>query len=218
MLTIACVLKSGGEFKPQHVYTLREGVARNLSLKHKFVCLTDMGVDCETLTLQHGWPGWFSKLELCDGRLTGDVFYLDLDSTITGSLDDLVTGHRFTVLENFWAFEHRDPDRIGSGLMAWNTDLTAIYRAFVKNADRYLREYRTTAKFGDQAFIKDHSPVPMERWQRKFPGRVLSFRKHVLPLKRVPDSASVVCFGGKCRPWNLEPDQCAWFDKLRESA
>lgn len=216
-LTVACVLKSGGDYQPKHVHALRDGVARHLSRLHRFVCLTDVAVDCEMVPLIHGWPGWWSKIELFR-PCSGPVLYLDLDTIVVGSLDDIAVGHRFTVLQNFWAEAYKEPQRIGSGVMAWDCDLSSIYETFRRDADRLLVEYKTKAKWGDQAFIKDHTPVEMERWQQKYPGRVVSFKKHVLPNRGVPAGASVVCFHGQPRPWGLPPFQRAWFDKMKEVA
>lgn len=218
MITVACVLRSGGDYRPEHVYALRDGVARNLTLPHQFVCLTDMEVDCDRLRLLRRWPGWWSKCELFDGRISGPTLYLDLDTIVVGPLDDIAIGHRFTVLKNFWAEQYAEPDRIGSGLMAWDADLSAIYAAFSKSPERFIREYKIKAHFGDQAFIKEHTPIPMERWQVKHPGKVVSFRKDVLPHSRVPPEASVVCFAGRFRPWTMKPHERAWFDGVREAA
>jgi hypothetical protein len=199
MLTVACVLKSGGDYKPSHVLALRDGVARNLTLPHSFVCLSDMKVSCETIPLLRGWPGWFSKLELFrPGIFEGPVVYWDLDTIIVGSLDPIALGHKFTVLENFWR-----PDRIGSGMMAWDCDLSKIYTDFLGNPDRFISLYRTPEKWGDQAFIKDHTPVRPELWQRKFPGKVVSYKIHCRDKGRVPDGASVICHHGQPRPWHV---------------
>ena len=85
-LTIACVLRSGGDFDAEYVERLRDGVAANLSLPHRFVCLSDIEVPCERVALRHGWPGWWSKLELFE-QLKGRVLYFDLDTVIAGSLN-----------------------------------------------------------------------------------------------------------------------------------
>lgn len=196
MLTVACVLKSGGDYKPSHVAALRDGVARNLQPSHRFVCLTDMKVECEALPLD-GWPGWFSKISLFKaGQFEGPVLYFDLDTIIVGSLDPVALGHKFTVLENFWR-----PDRIGSGMMAWDCDLSRIYTDFLGNPARFMDQYRTPDKWGDQAFIKDHTPVEPERWQKKFPGKVVSYKMHVRDTGRVPEGAAVCCYHGRPRPW-----------------
>lgn len=199
ILTVACVLKSGGEYKQDYVRALSYAVATNLKVPHRFKCLSDLpGEGYTTIELVNDFPGWFSKIELFrKGIFPGPVFYIDLDTAITGSLDDIVLGHTFTVLENFWT-----PGTIGSGLMAWNCDLTAIYDAFCADPKAAMAEYTTRQKFGDQGFIQAHSPVPLEHWQTKFPGRVASYRKHC--LNGVPEGVSVICYGGKVRPWNTK--------------
>ena len=73
---------------------------------------------------------------------------------------------RFTVLRNFWS-----DARIGSGLMAWDCGLSAIYERFLLAPERAMREYVTTERWGDQGFIKAHTPVPLDFWQVKHPGR-----------------------------------------------
>ena len=48
---IACVLKSGGDFLPAHVYALQDMCARFLP-GEEFICLTDLDLDCPTLELK----------------------------------------------------------------------------------------------------------------------------------------------------------------------
>lgn len=223
MLDVVCVLRSGGEFLPEHVQALAEGVRRHLKRSYRFTCLTDIpslvgslpGVRTETLI--HEWPGWFSKLELFRRLFENPVLYIDLDSVIVGPLDGITSGHNFTVLENFWA-----RDRIGSGLMAWSVasmpKLWHIYDRFCRSPDQYMAEYVTPDKWGDQGFIHHNTPVEPARWQTRFPGKVLSFRKHVLKQRRVPAHAAVICFAGKVRPWTLPPEQRAWFEELDDRA
>lgn len=215
MLNVCCVLRSGGDFTPEHVAHLHEGVRRHLQTPHTFLCLTDMAVHCLAMPLRNNWPRWWSKAELFHPDIPRPVLYADLDSLIVGPLDDIALGHRFTVLENFWS-----TDRIGSGMMAWDCDLSAIYNAFAKSPDKFIKEYRTQAKWGDQGFINDHTPVSMDRWQRKHPGKVVSYKHHCRPgvdprlqiigKPVVPVGASVICYHGAPRPWetplwNAEP-------------
>lgn len=204
MLTVACVLRSGGDFKPEHVWHLRDGVARWLALPHRFVCLTDKRVDHVRCIVDRDLPPkWWGKLSLFrPGMFDGPVFYADLDTVITGPLDPVVMGHRFTVLDNFWNKKRGltgDRRCIGSGLMAWDCDLSAIYSRFMASPQRYMAEYVTKEKWGDQAFIRDHAPIETERWQEVRPGKVVGYKHHC--LNGVPAEASIVCFGGKPRPW-----------------
>jgi hypothetical protein len=211
MLTVACVWRSGPEYLLTHVIALATGIQERLTMPHRFFCLTDCGavagqvlIRCgiEPVPLKHGWPGWWSKIELFrPGLFNGPVFYADLDTLIVGSLDDLVLGHRFTLLRNFWA-DRQGEDRVGSGVMAWDADLRIIYERFCQAPERTMQEFVTTERWGDQAFIKLHSPFEPDRWQDKHPGRIVSYKRDVRPAGRIPDGASVIAFHGEPRPWD----------------
>lgn len=196
MLTVATVLKRGPEYTPSHVKALQAGVERHLKLPHRFVCLSDMVVECESIPLKHSWKGWFSKIELFrPGLFDGPVVYFDLDTIIVGSLDFLADVSRFAMLENFWR-----PDRVGSGMMAWDCDLSAIYETFAKFPATFMAEYSTPDKWGDQVFIRDHAPVQPDKLQEQYPGKIVSWKRHC--ERGVPKTASVVCFHGQPRPWH----------------
>lgn len=210
MLQVACVLKSGPLYHPKHVQALRLGVQKHLQhTPYVFVCLTDHPeVEADLiLPLKNRWPGWWSKIELFDGRLSGNpVLYFDLDTILTGPLDDMALGHKFTVLRNFYFSR-----KIGSGLMAWDADLSVIHRQFKMAPVRWMREFKSADRWGDQAFIHRYTPIEPDKWQDLHPGKVVSFKIDCVPAGRVPQGASVVCFHGPPRPWQLDRTQRAWF-------
>lgn len=90
-LTVACV-KWGRKYPGAWVVKLRNMVARNLTVPHRFVCFTERPVDgIECRPLPSDLPTWWSKVGLFrPGLFDGDVLYLDLDLVITGSIDGLV--------------------------------------------------------------------------------------------------------------------------------
>lgn len=197
MLTVACVLRDGGEYHAGHVQALAERVDRHLTLPHRFVCLTDTlvtGID--VVMLEHDWPGWWAKIELFrPGLFDGPVLYLDLDTIPVRNMDEIAVGHTFTVLRNFWV--EPGHERIGSGLMAWNTDLSAIYEAFRRDPsvrDQYVEKQA----WGDQGFVQQWA-WKADRWQVKHPGKVVSYKMHC--GEGIPQGAAVVCFHGQPRPW-----------------
>lgn len=200
MLTVACVLRSGGEYQPEHVKHLRSNVKKYLAFPHRFVCVTDTPIeDVHCILLRHNWPGWWSKMELWrPGLFGGTVLYFDLDTVLVSSIDNMIGGHRFTVLRNMWATKESH-DRIGSGVMAWAGDLSALYETFAADPLKWMGTTQTPDNWGDQGFIQRHSPVEMERWQDRHPGRVVSWRKDC--KRGVPQGASIVVFGGPARPW-----------------
>ena len=159
-VTVACVLRSGGRYDATWAAKLNRGVARHLTIPHRFICLTDMDREVEAegvevVTLPDGWPGWWSKISLWNPQigLTGPVLYLDLDTVVVGSLDRIAAyPHKFTMCHEF-----HQPHLLCSTAMAWNGDYSHIWHAMqVMTPDRRSRYDKWEGRrIGDQAFIED---------------------------------------------------------------
>lgn len=194
--TVVCVLRSGGpDYGPHSVERLQKSLAKHSDAN--LVCLSDVDVPCERIPLKRGWPGWWSKLELFSHDWGGSVLYTDLDTTFIGN-PDVLWREKFTMLENI-----RKRGEVGSGIMSWAGDYSHIYRQFLKAPDKYMAEYVTTAKWGDQAFIRDHLGHKTAFYGRdeaaSYKGHCLNrFGKVVIPPK-----VCVVYFHGKPRPWQV---------------
>lgn len=198
-LTVACVLKSGGDFDERYVLALRHGVDKNLHKNHRFVCLSDVSITCcERIRLEHGWKGWWSKLELFRQGLFDDdmVLYLDLDTLIVGDMDPLLDiDHKFSMLHGF-----RHVERRASGVMIWRGDYSHLYEEMVLRADEILDPDTQQFLPWDQDFIDKNvqkfygfRPTPI---QPMFP--VFSYKRHC--KEGLPRRASIVCFHGVPRP------------------
>jgi hypothetical protein len=196
--TVACVLKSGrfehaiykDGYTPEDVARLRNMVADHLG-EHRFVCFSDVEVPCERIPLKHGWPGWWSKVELFREPFDDLVVYFDLDTVIAGPLEELAAfDHQFTMLRDFGRW-----DIPNSGFMAWRGDYSHLYRTFAADADRQMREYVRPPRLGDQAFISEHQ-APAHLWQDLFPQMIFSYKLHLREKPR-PADARVVCFHGE---------------------
>lgn len=191
MLTVACVLRSGGIYDASWVARLQAGVAKHLPIEHRFVCLSDVDVPCERIPLQHDWPGWWSKIELF--RLPGPVLFFDLDTAIVGDMTDVaIQGQAgpFTILRDFY----RLGDGLGSGVMAWHAcfNAAAVYQQFRANADFWMG----TLRGGDQFFLEHAlSPPVIRRWQDVVPGQIVSYKVHC--QNGIPPNARVVCLHGR---------------------
>ena len=85
-MIVASVLRSGGDFEPQHVYKLQKMCAKYLP-PHEFVCLSDIQLSCETILLRHDWAGWWAKMELF--RLPS-ALYFDLDTVIIDDCTEMI--------------------------------------------------------------------------------------------------------------------------------
>lgn len=186
MITVACVLRSGGIYTPEWVYALRRGVARHLD-DFNFLCLTDLALAVPWEPLEHSWPGWWSKLELFrPGLFKGPVLYLDLDTLPVGDLNEIASYRgSLAQISDFY-----QPKMAASGVMAWTPGphTEAIYRAFVA-------EGRVPAGRSDYWYAK-HAPKP-ERLQDLYPGQIVSLKAHA--RERAPQGARLVCGHGKPR-------------------
>lgn len=206
MITIACVLKSGGDFDAEDVRELRDQVADNLKRPHTFICLSDVEIEgVQTVVLRHGWPGWWSKIELFRPDIfDGPVLYFDLDTWIVGSLDPIVDAlPAWGMLSDFYR-----PDRVASGVMSFRPNVLtyAVYADFVRGAAVIIR-----SQSGDQDFLQ-FAGTSAVRFQDAFPGRFVSWKEHCAKTRdaakartgTIPEGAAVVCFHGKPRPWEVE--------------
>lgn len=70
----------------EYVEKMRNMVARNLTIPHRFVEVTEHDIP-------QGRSGWFNKLHLLE-MFDGEVLYLDLDIVITGNIDAIVEAGR----------------------------------------------------------------------------------------------------------------------------
>lgn len=211
MLTVACVLRSGGIYDATWVARLRDGVARHLSDPHQFVCLSDVDVPCARIPLVHRWPGWWSKIELFSA-LEGPVLFFDLDTVIVGDLREIAywptsTQSGFAMLRDFYA-----PDHLGSGVMSWDDgiDVIEIYEAFVADAPAMMEKRR--ARMGDQAFIEEiYGKDNVGRLQDMTPDQIVSYKVHC--RNGIPPDARVVCLHGKPKFADMpasDPVRQAW--------
>lgn len=206
MLTVACVLRSGGVYDASWVARLSAGVARHLAQPHRFVCLSDVDVPCERIPLQHGWAGWWSKIEAL--KLEGPALYFDLDTAIVGDLSDIALqadAWEFTLLRDFY----RLGDGLGSGVMGWNVDLAPLYDIFA--AQPSFWQTRLGVR-GDQGFIEENVNLKgVARWQDRCAGQVMSYKIHC--RGGIPSGARVVCLHGAPKFMDMaphDPVRLAW--------
>ena len=207
MLTIACVLKSGGIYEAEWVRKLRDAVARNLPEKHRFVCLSDVDVPCERIALQHDWPAWWSKIELHrKGVVDGPTLYLDLDTVIVGEIrwhGLMRSDADFAMLRSFWA-----ENMVGSGVMWWSGDgdTDKVYQKFLRQPEAYIAHHERNKDgpyVGDQAFVWDVMGREVPAINDHMPG-IYSYKMHC--KGRLPEDAAIVCFHGKPRPTEVNTE------------
>jgi hypothetical protein len=168
-LTVACVLKSGGTYLPEDVRKLYRGVERHMTGQFEFCVLTDLrkafedDVNIYDYGFNEEWPSWWSKIALWDRYQfdeCGSVLYLDLDTIITGSLDEFVerasSRLRAQRADLMMLQDRRHEVLRGSGIMYWERPelLTHLYDRFASDPEHYMQKYSMMPWLGDQAYTQ----------------------------------------------------------------
>ena len=193
-MVIACVLRASKEYDAEYVRRLRDGVAKNLKEKHRFVCLSDVDVPCERIELKHGWPVWWSKMELFRPDIGDDILYFDLDTLIVGDLKDIASVRSLTMLSDFY----QGYPASGVMYLPW-FERAEVWRRWIKCPDRHRTEQGGNGDGGFLRYVFGKRPA---RWQDEVPGQIVSYKKDVKG-NGIPENARVICFHGRPRPRDL---------------
>lgn len=215
MLTVVCV-KWGDKYSDEWVYKLRGMVARNLSMPHEFVCMTDKavdGVDC--IPCAPDLPSWWSKVGLFrPGILPGKKLYIDLDVIITAPIDGMVQFTDRLQAPDDFSYSLINPKQglgpdmrrllggdgtVNSSVMLWaDDDACDIWQQF--------QPEKMAEVHGDQNWITQC--LWPDRLQLLPPGWVCSYKYHI--MQGIPPSPIVVFHG------NPKPDELSDGDPLRQ--
>ena len=153
MKNVVCI-KWGEKFGVEYVNKLYNAVQRNLSLKHRFICLTDdaEGIvagletfDIPRADLKICW----NKLALFDRgihNIEGQILFLDLDVVIVKPIDDLFLFQpesKFVSIKEWVSVDYALPDMTPFNASAMRFDVGAypfIVEDFYKERDVTLIE------------------------------------------------------------------------------
>lgn len=194
-----------------YVRKLRDAVARNLSIPHDFVCITDQEFNDLNVTV---WPlvscfgkGSLPKLSMFNPYypLNDRCVVLDLDMVITGSLDEIFSyDGEFAVRAAFkTANGSWQPDgdmfvfNMGKERRKRIWDEITNYRSKIESKTQgsevkfYRRNYERY--FPNIDFI-----------QEMYPGQVLSYKQHNVRGRGLPSGVRVVSFHGRPKPHELQ--------------
>ena len=158
MINVVCVLRQGGKvgYDASWVEKLQNAVARNLTIPHKFICLSDCEVPCERIPLELTGDGFWAKLQLFKPEMfTGPVFYLDLDTVICGNIDNVIAS---VLDEKFVMWFEKDKQIHSSAMMWWQGDYSYLWNLYLSKPLSYWKElYSTAPLYGDQAIISENT-------------------------------------------------------------
>ena len=219
-INILC-LKHGDKYSADYVNKLYYGVTKNLTIPHKFYCLTDnannINSNVQILELpQIDVTGWWYKPYIFSKNipLQGTILYIDLDVVITGSLDKLFSYHplSFCIIRDFNRVLRPSYNKFNSSVMKFpHGQLDKVWQKF-------FYHYKTLVKKipGDQDFIFQEQKneaifFPNEwimswKWEirknRKFaPGGLRGSRKlATIEDVRPPEECCIAVFHGDPNP------------------
>lgn len=209
MLTI-CTWLWGTKYGAHYVEKLKAGVARNLKMPHRFICVTDRtDVSCETFplvdpNLQYVSDGCYQRLRMFDPAWQAKhgierLVCLDLDLVITGSLDAL-----FSRLEPFVILHggHFSPCPFnGSVMMIDRWARPEIWSRFRVSEAEEVAMADGTWRGSDQTWIAHIAP-DAAGWSHV--DGVYGFRKPGwMTGDDLPADARIVAFPGKADPSQL---------------
>lgn len=203
MLTVWCVLW-GDKYNSAYVYALKEMVEKNLTIEHRFICITKQKLDgIMTRNPPVPYEGWWQKIGLfAQGVSNGPSIYLDLDVVIVGNIDYLADyTDTFSAPANWAASGHGG---IQSSVMCWPGKWHKPFTEFNYQIDK--------AKFyGDQEYLWN---MLGDNWQKI--DHVGSYKYHVRPNGSIPDDMRIMCFHGKPDPHEVtEPCMLPYTSTLR---
>jgi len=201
MLNICCLCVDARHYMDgravEAVEILYSMIRRNLpaGLRGRFTVFTDNPADFKDMAgvqaklLPEGLEGWWNKIYLFSEHAfpKGErVLYFDLDTVITGPLDDIAAySGPFAILRDVYR-----PDGLQSSVMAWEAGtLTDLWAGFVQAGYPELEG-------GDQAWIEQFQEPDI--WQKLYPGLFRSYKVDCQQF--VPKGTSVVFFHGFPRP------------------
>jgi hypothetical protein len=212
---IATVLRSGGDYTAADVQWL----VNQLPQGYEILCFTDMAINIPGVTvvpLLFSWAkvrGWWAKIELFRSSVEGDLFYLDLDTVITGNIEEYINigANEMIMLRDFY-----HPQYLMSSVMYIpQTVKETIWQAFWGNqrGQGWIDSCKTTACWGDQGFLMKVLGECVT-WQDLFPSQFVSYKADIAKVGanpyatrrystgngKLPDSAHIVVFHGKPRP------------------
>lgn len=222
-------LKWGTKYGPEYVNRLYAGVKRHTQEPFRFWCFTDdatginPAIQIEPLRYSDQLDSWWNKINLFSSELPihlgEQIFYIDLDTLITGDITALMTVDvpDIVVLRDFYHGIAKTAGLIGSGLMSWqHGQYDFIWQKFIADPVAAIQSVRP---HGDQAWI-EQCVDSWYCWQDLFPGDVISFKVHC--HNGLPPTAKIVCYHGKPSipdsatnytkdwKWSLDPQPWVW--------
>lgn len=183
----------GGRYDSGYIGRMFRMVSRHMEQPFRFKCIT------ETRR-----PGWWGKVEILENP--GPALWIDIDTVVTGQLDDLcITNADIRVAKNWAQSGHGGCQ---SSVMYWN-DARHIAEMF-DEAHVCWPPSNDGRLWGDQEYLtllRDTQRIEVDYFD---PAHVVSYKYHA--RNGIPNDARVVAFHGKPDPHECGGWVREWWD------
>ena len=198
---IVCI-KWGKKYGPEYVNNLYAMVERNITIPHKFVCITDDPTDLNPAIhvlpmLDDIMEGWWHKLTLFKptiGDLTGRLLFMDLDVVITDNIDCFFVDKDFSIIKE-WLVKGFN----SSVFLLEIGKYTHVWDNYKKRLETDQRPGRVKGQIrgynGDQDWITEQIPNPPYTWPMEW---VPSYK--YCCQKGLPEGSKIIIFHGNPNP------------------
>jgi len=189
-----CCFTPSQEYKAAHVNALARQVPNLL-------CLTNhpAGVQCETQPLTEDLPHWWVKLNLFAPQAPDNAFFLDLDTYVMGSTED-IANHQ----GNLWLRDFYHLHRPASGLLRI-VDKGNVWEHFMADPEGHMQRHRL---HGDQGYLATVWQAGF--FQDHYPMRIKSYKADKVGADK--PSCDILCFHGKPKPWDVAAEWLPRYD------
>lgn len=195
-------------YTPECVNVLARMVQRNLTLPHEFVCLTDQpaagfdsniklaSLDKELIPLGNAYPKIAVFKEEPQGISGNGILFLDLDTVIVASIDDVANRPEAIVMLPEFLKSPRHCYYNTSAMLLSKGVCPRVWTLFDrKTSPEFVRK---TGKVGsDQVWISERLGPGCPVWDK---GEIVSFKYQC--QNGVPPNARIVCMHGRFKPWS----------------
>ena len=210
LLHVVCV-KWGKKYGADYVNKLYRGVVKYLTeVSYDFTCFTENPEGLEegikVIPLAENWTGWWGKATLfSETGIEGRLLYIDLDTVITGSLNELARYRgAFAVMGTSDLQCEKAKDGYNTSIIAWHSDFgKEIYLALKKYYSQALK-FICRFDFWTEMMVKNADTV-----QELFPGHFLDYLTYC--KEEVPEGCRMVCFPREPKPHDYSSE---WIREL----
>jgi hypothetical protein len=204
MITVWC-MNTGGHAPDSEVRLLERQVAVHLKEPHIFQCISEHHIDgIYNVQPINDLPGWWGKINLFNMRLSHSRnLWLDLDTVITGSLDEIVRPLSGSQLRCGLNWAASDLGSCQSSMMYWEGNSAEVISESFDHSDAHWPPMETAwskghPQCGDQewiSYLRDTGQLKVEYFTAP---ELRSYKYHC--LGGLPPDTRVVAFHGRPKP------------------